>query len=196
MQGQGLLTAPQAKPEDFDNPVHKTQVRTISGKDLYGRNFDISIEAMQGLADSKLVEQQMWDNLLLNGGIANISPEMLEMYLQASPNVSQRTRDALKNVVENLKHSKIRQLEGQLQEAAQMLQEVTGYAKRLEALNGYQGTYLKNLQSEFASKINAQNQIIGGLTKDLDKYRGYANPTTEGEVKSNNSRGIEGTTSQ
>jgi flagellar biosynthesis chaperone FliJ len=92
-------------------------------------------------------------------------------------------------VVENLKQSKIRMLEGQLQDLAGKTQQIMAYAKQLESVNGYQGSYLKNLQSEFGNKINSQNKIIGGLAKDLEKYRG----ASEGEAKSNNSRGVEGT---
>ena len=92
MSGGQLTSLPNAKPEDFENQAHKVKVKEIKNEDMYGINFDISIEAMQGLADSKLVEQQMWDNLLLNGGINNIAPELLDMYLQASPSVSPRTK--------------------------------------------------------------------------------------------------------
>jgi hypothetical protein len=197
--GRSFETMPEAKPEDFANPVHKTQIREILNEDMYGVNFDISIESMQGTMDSKLVEQQMWDNLLLNGGINNIEPEILEMYLQASPNISPRTKTALKNVVETRKQGKIARLESQLSQLAQQTEQIMAYAKQLEAKNGYQSEYLNNLQSEFSSKINTQNQIITGLSKDLSKYR-EANPSStqmsEGQVKSNNSRGIEGTTSQ
>src|SRR5690606_25961922 len=98
-----LTSLPDAKPEDFEKQTHKVKVKEIKNEDMYGINFDISIEAMQGLADSKLVEQQMWDNLLLNGGINNIAPELLDMYLQASPSVSPRTKASLTRVVENLK---------------------------------------------------------------------------------------------
>ena len=189
MNGKQLEAAPNAKPEDFEKPTHKVKVMEIKNEEMYGINFDISIEAIQGLADSKLVEQQMWDNLLLNGGINNIAPEILDMYLQASPSVSPRTKAALTNVVENLKQSKIRMLESQLKELAGKTQEIMAYAKQLESVNGYQGSYLKNLQSEFGNKINSQNKIINALSKDLDKNRG----ATEGEAKSNNSRGVEGT---
>lgn len=189
MSGGQLKSNPNATPAEFEKPSHKVKVGEITNEDMYGVNFDISIEAMQGLADSKLVEQQMWDNLLLNGGINNIAPELLDMYLQASPSVSPRTKAALNRVVENLKQSKIRMLEGQLQDLSGKTQQIMAYAKQLESVNGYQGSYLKNLQSEFGNKINSQNTIINGLAKDLDKYRAVP----EGEAKSNNSRGVEGT---
>lgn len=197
---KGALTSmPNAKPEDFATPTHKTQIREITNEDMYGVNFDISIESMQGLQDSKLVEQQMWDNLVWQGGLQNIEPEMLELYFQYSPSVSPRTKTSIKGAIENLKQSKIARLEGQLTQLAQQTEQIMAYAKQLEAANGYQSEYLKNLQGEFTSKINMQNQIIGGLSKDLEKYR-EVKPTSstasEGEVKSNNSRGIEGTTTQ
>ena len=190
--GVQLKTIPDATPEMFQKPTHKTKIKTIKNEDMYGVHFDISCEAMQGLSDSKLVEQQMWDNLLLNGGINNISPEILDLYLQASPNVSPRTKTALKNVIENLKRSKIKMLEGQLQELAQKTTQIMQYAKQLESANGYQSNYLKNLQSEFSTKINNQNKIIGSLAKDLEQYR----EPEEGEKKSNNARGISSVTKE
>lgn len=194
--GKQMMTLPDVDPQEIKHqlskPSHKVKLGTIDNEDLYGVNFDISIDVMQGLADSKLVEQQMWDNLLLNGGINNISPEVLDMYLQASPNVSPRTKAALSSVIENLKQSKIRQLEAQYQELLGKTQQIMAYAKQLESVTGYQGNYLKNLQTEFTTKVNDQNKIIGGLTKDLDKYRSVTNEVSAGEVKSNNSRGIGG----
>ena len=187
LAGKKFETMPNAKPDDFKNPTHKTRVKDITGDELYGVNFDISIDAMQGLSDSKLVEQQFWDNLLMNGNINNLEPEMLELYLQASPNVSERSKTALKNVIEKLKKSENTQLRGKLEQAAQTIEQLMSYAKQLEAQNGYQSSYLKNLQSEFANKINNANKIIMAQQKDL------ANVKEPGEVKSNNARGISGT---
>ena len=162
----------------------------IHNEDIFGVNFDISIEAMQGLSDSKLVEAQFFDNLLLNGGINNISPELLDLYLQANPNISPRTKAAMNQVIENLKQSKIRQLESQYQELLGKTQQIMAYTKQLESANGYQSQYLKNLQSEFTNKINIMNKMNTALVKDLDQYKGQQ--MSEGEAKSNNSRGIAG----
>ena len=190
LSGKKLQLYPQAKPEDFEKPTHKTKVYSITNKELYGVRFDISIEAMQGLADSKLIESQMWDNLFLNGGIKNIDPELLEAYFNANPNVSPRTKAAIKAEVERMKQGRIAQLEEQLKNIVQKTQQIIDYAKQLENVVGYQGNYLKNLTAEFTGKINTQNKVINGLVTDLDKYRGE--PMSEGEKKSNNSRGISG----
>ena len=188
MQKNGSLEAyPNARLEDFADETSKVQVRSIKGEDLYGVNFDVAIDAMQGLSDSKLVEQQMWDNLLLNGGIQNISPDILAMYLQASPNVSPRTKNELKRVVENLKKSTIQKQQQTINELMGKLKEATTYIEQLMQKNKFQGDYLKNLQNEFKNRINESNKINMALYNDLNKK-------TEGEVKSNNAKGIEGGT--
>ena len=140
---------------------------------------------MQGLSDSKLVEQQMWDNLFLNGGINNIDPELLEMYFQASPNVSERTKTAIKSAIERMKLSKNKQLKENNKQLLQYCQQLITYIKQLEGRQGYQSEYIKNLNSEFTNKINMANKMISALQTDLNKK-------SQGEVKSNNARGIKG----
>lgn len=189
MNGGKFITMPDAKPEDFEKPSRRIRVYDIGKKELYGVNFDIAVEAMQGLADSKLIEQQMFDNLFLNGGIQNVEPQWLEAYFECSPNVSPRTKAAVRNIIEREKRSHIAQLEGQLQEVVAKTQQIIAYAQQLESTIGVQGNYLKNLTAEFTGKIAMQNKIIGGLQKDLMQYR---EPQTEGEKKSNNATGANG----
>lgn len=119
-----------------------------------------------------------------NGGIQNIEPEILEMYMLASPNISPRTKTAFKKFIEYRKRTKIANLENELQSLTQQTMQIMDYAKQLESMNGQQSSYLKNLESEFSNKINIQNKIIGGLTKDLDKYK--TKEVSEGEQKSLN----------
>lgn len=183
LNGQKLETLPNAKPEDFEKPSKRTRLFEISKDELYGVNFDIAIEAMQGLADSKLIEQQMFDNLLLNGGIQNIEPELIDAYFECSPNVSPRTKAAFRAILEKRKRSRIAQLENTLGEVIGKTQQIIEYARQLENTIGVQGTYLKNLTAEFTGKIAMQNKIIGGLQKDLSTYR---EPKENGEAKTAN----------
>ena len=189
LAGQGLPANPNAKPEDFEKPTHKTLVKEFDTKDLYGVSFDIAIDALQGTNDSKLIEQQTWDNLLLNGGIQNISPDILEMYLECSPNISQRTKTSLRTVVDNLKKGEISRLQESLNQLSGETQELMNYTKNLEAQMGYQSQYLKNLQAEFANKINMSNKMNQALMNDLRKYK--EGGVSEGEQKSKNATSSE-----
>ena len=176
---------------DLDTPTRKTQVKSFSKEDIYGSNFDIAIDVLQGLVDSELSESQMWDTLILNGGIQNMSPELLEMYLEANPTVSQHTKHALKAIVEKQKRSENYQLKQKLEEATAYLQKLLQYAKELEAQNGYKTNYIDNLTKEFTSKINVANKVISAQNKSLSQQT-PSPEVSEGQGKSMNAQGVGG----
>ena len=176
---------------DLSEKTRKTQIRDFSGKELYGTSFDISIDVMQGLADSKLAESQMWDTLIMNGAINNMSPEMLEMYLEANPTVQERSKAKLRAIVEKQKRSENVQLKQQLQEAAQYMQKLIEYSKELEAENGYKTNYISNLEKEFTQKIGVANKVIQAQSQLM-----AGQGKSEGEQKSENARGAGSQTTQ
>lgn len=184
-QGQNL----EIGDVDLTKPTRKVQVRDFSGDEIYGTSFDISIDVMQGLADSKLAESQMWDTLIMNGNIQNLDPEMLELYLEANPTISQRSKATLKAIVEKQKKSENYQLKQKLQEALGYLEKLLQYSKELEAQSGYKTNYINNLTKEFMEKIGVANKIINAQNQALAPKKG----ASEGETKSNNARGVKGT---
>lgn len=186
--------------DKLSKPVHKIKVGEIKNEDIYGIGFDVCIDAIQGVLDSQLVEQQFFDNLVLNGGMQNIDPDVFEMYLQAAPNISQRVKASLRTIVENRKHSRIAQLEQQLNELLIKDQQLVKGYKQLEEIVKQQKLYNDNLTSEFKEKINASNNMLGAYQNELAKLRQNQQPQInmnpsgvgEGELKSNNARGISG----
>lgn len=177
---------------DLSKKTEKTKTDTISKDEIYGINFDINIDVMQGLVDSKLAESQMWDTLVMNGGIQNLEPEMLELYLEANPMVSVRTKQVLRSVVAKQKQSENQVLKEQLQQATSLLQQAQQYILQMQSQNGYMKEYTKNLTNEFGNKISAANKTITAQNKLLAQQA--QQKMGDGEVKSNNSRGIAGTT--
>lgn len=176
---------------DLNTPTRKTRVESFSKEDIYGSNFDVAIDVLQGLVDSELSESQMWDTLILNGGIQNMSPELLEMYLEANPTVSQHTKHALKAIVEKQKRSENYQLKQKLEEASAYLQKLLQYAKELEAQNGYKTNYIDNLTKEFTNKINVANKVISAQNKSLSQ-QAQTTEVSEGQGKSMNAKGMGG----
>lgn len=173
---------------NLNEKTRKIQVRDFSGRDIYGKNFDINVEVMQGLANSELAESQMWDTLIMNGGIQNMEPEMLEMYLEANPTVSQRSKATLRAIVEKQKLSENYMLKQKLQEAMGYLEQLLKYSKELEAQNGFKTNYIENLTKEFTQKIGMANKVIGAQNQVIAKNQGVS----AGEAKSNNARGVSG----
>ncbi len=186
-RGEKLAIDDGEEPLDLTKPTRKVQVRDFEGEEIYGTSFDINIDVMQGLADSKLAEAQMWDTLIMNGNIQNLEPEMLELYLEANPTVSQRSKATLRAIVEKQKKSENYQLKQKLQEALQYLQKLLEYSKELEAQSGYKTNYIDNLTKEFTEKIGVANKVITAQNQALSKQK-----VSEGEAKSNNARGVSG----
>lgn len=196
---------PNAKKEDFATPSHKVTVLDISGEELYGSNFDIAIDVMQGTTDSKVIEQQTFDNLTINGALNNMDADTLDFYISCSPSLSARTRAEMKKAIELKRNSEVSILKQQLQEITNKTLQVVEYAQKLEAQLNVTTKYANNMAKEFKNKINASNRISEGMFKEMQAMK--QNQTnqenivnkqslTPGEVKSNNSRGIEGTSSQ
>ena len=191
-QGQKLEIDNGEEPLDLTQPTSKVQVRDFTGEEMFGTNFDVNIEVLQGLVDSELAESEMWNTLIMNGNIQNMEPEMLELYLEANPTVTERTKATLKSVVEKQKQSENYQLKQKLQEAVQLLQKTVTYAKEIEAQNGYTKNYMANLEKEFTDKIGVANKIIASQNNALSKSSGKQQ-VSEGEGKSLNARGQGGT---
>lgn len=176
--------------EQLKKPTSKTRVVTMTRDNFYGKNFDIGIDVMQGTQNSELAESQMWDTLIMNGGIQNMQPETLAMYLEASPKISKRTKAALKSCVRKLEKSENEQLRQQLNEILQKASQLADYTKQLENRSNYQGQYIDNLTKEFTNKLNTAQHYLNNVNKQYASTQGQK--MSEGEAKSNASRGVSG----
>lgn len=176
--------------EQLKKPTSKTRVVTMTRDNFYGKNFDIGIDVMQGTQNSELAESQMWDTLIMNGGIQNMQPETLAMYLEASPKISKRTKAALKSCVRKLEKSENEQLRQQLNEILQKAAQLADYTKQLENRSNYQGQYIDNLTKEFTNKLNTAQHYLNNVNKQYASTQGQK--MSEGEAKSNASRGVSG----
>lgn len=194
--GRTLEIGGEENLEKIRKPVSKYQTDTITKDELLGVNFDINIDVMQGLADSKLSEGQFWDNLVLNGTLNNIEPEKLEMYMNANPMVSKRTQQILKSVIDKQKLEENAKLKQQLAAVTQQLEQATVYIQQLQQQGEYKSKYIDSLSKEFTRKINVANKMINAqnysLQKNNNATRPSANQVSDGEAKSLNSRGIAG----
>ena len=157
---------------DLSVPTKKTRVEEISKDEIYGIDFDIAIDVLQGTNDSKLAESQMWDNLIAHGGIKNMDTEMLELYLEANPVITYRTKQILRSIVERQKTSENHQLKAALEQATAKLQQCAAIIQQQGQQLAFFNEYNKNLTREFGAKINAANKTIQGQNDALAKMRG------------------------
>lgn len=192
MQNGQLANNMPIQQEDLEKPVKNTRVIDFSGSEIQDMNFDIdlNIDVMQGTVDSKLAEGQIWDTLIVNGGIQNLDPQMLELFMEANPIITPRSKAVLKEVVERQKQSELAQTKAALQQATLQIEQLMKYSTDLKGKLDYLDTYNKKLTDEFTNKINIARQINGSQQGLINKLQ--AKGKSQGEVKSNNSMGIDG----
>lgn len=172
--------------EMLKKPVEKTHFSSIKGKDLWGNDYVISIDAQQGLVDSKLTEEQAFDNLIMNGGLANMDADTFEFVIKCDPAFSPKTRASM------LTYARIKR-EGEIAQYQQQIAQLQQQLQAMQSQLGFQSNYNKNLQAEFESKIKAANRYTKNITDENSALKAQA---MQSQRNSQNGRslGADGTT--
>lgn len=171
MQKQGTLLLQDAQNLDLSRPAKTYRTEEITRDEIFDAHFDISIEVEQGLVQSELAEAQMWDTLIMNGGIQNLTPQMLEMYIEANPMVSARTRQTLRGIIAKQKQEYTARVEQENAQLKSKLMEAVELIKNLTSSNDQLTKYNQNLTKEFSDKINAANSYISGQERVIQDYQ-------------------------
>lgn len=172
--------------EMLKKPVEKTHFSSIKGKELWGNDYVISIDAQQGLVDSKLTEEQAFDNLIMNGGVANMDADTFEFVIKCDPAFSPKTRALM------LTYARIKR-EGEIAQYQQQIAQLQQQLQAMQSQLGFQSNYNKNLQAEFESKIKAANRYTKNITDENSALKAQA---MQSQRNSQNGRslGADGTT--
>lgn len=170
----------------LQKPVEKTHFSSIKGKELWGNDYVISIDAQQGLVDSKLTEEQAFDNLIMNGGVANMDADTFEFVIKCDPAFSPKTRASM------LTYARIKR-EGEIAQYQQQIAQLQQQLQAMQSQLGFQSNYNKNLQAEFESKIKAANRYTKNITDENSALKAQA---MQSQRNSQNGRslGADGTT--
>lgn len=172
--------------EMLQKPVEKTHFSSIKGKELWGNDYVISIDAQQGLVDSKLTEEQAFDNLIMNGGVANMDADTFEFVIKCDPAFSPKTRASM------LTYARIKR-EGEIAQYQQQIAQLQQQLQAMQSQLGFQSNYNRNLQAEFESKIKAANRYTKNITDENSALKAQA---MQSQRNSQNGRslGADGTT--
>lgn len=151
----------------LQKPVEKTHFSSINGKELWGNDYVISIDAQQGLVDSKLTEEQAFDNLIMNGKVANMDADTFEFVIKCDPAFSPKTRASM------LTYARIKR-EGEIAQYQQQIAQLQQQLQAMQSQLGFQSNYNKNLQAEFESKIKAANRYTKNITDENSALKAQA----------------------
>ena len=158
--------------ERFKKPTSRMRKQTFDGEKIWGLDFDVIIEAKQGLIDSQASEQQTLDNMILNGGIANLTPDKMKLYIMASSSISDATKEELMYYIEQINRSEITKLN---QQNAALQEQLLKYQQAL----GLSEKYNAELSSQFKQSMRSANRVNALAMQDntrLKQMASQANP--------------------
>lgn len=166
-------------------PVERREEQTIRHEDFM-KDFQVTASVIQGVGNSRISESQHYTQVMQMVMTGNADPAMIKAWIDADPNFSQRVRENLHDALEASENSRVAQLQATIEQYKQVVQQqnqaLKEYSQRFDQANTQLAAYKK------ATEQNAQeNKAI------MDAYTSqYKNQTlSEGEVKSNNAKGIE-----
>lgn len=154
---------------------------------FFDDEFNITLEVEQGIAGSELTESQHFNQLMQYVAQGNISADMLKVLVTNDPALSSKTRAKMKASIESLENSQLAVKDQQIQQLQEAISQLEQYMKFSQQVIKQQ--QLKQKATEQAAAD--QNKVAAQLIKS--NASGAGGTLSESEVKSNNAKGISGT---
>jgi hypothetical protein len=173
---------PNFNQEEYPEPT-KEEKMIFNGSDYENLAFDIGIEAGVGTRFSEIMAADTLNTLFLNGGIQNMSPDVLEQYMTLMPESFMPFKADLRVIIKKQQMTENAQLKQSMQQMQGAMKQLTDYAKALEIQLNTRKKYTENLESEFNNKISAANEVIKTYqSKDQQAKPKTAQDRTAAEV--------------
>lgn len=188
---QSIYDAYGQVPEGADAngqlPMAKEMIsKSIKNEDFMS-DFEIAVTVTQGVGQSQISESQHYSQVFQWMASGNMDAALLKALVDADPAFSRKTRDTLKGELEAYETSQISNLKAQIDQYKQVIEQLQNQYKQLGQQVSYQESQLKAYKQ--ASEENARNnkEYVNSVLSAQKTHQ-----VSEGEAKSNASRGIEG----
>lgn len=162
------------------NPLRRVNSRTVVNDDFM-LDWEVAVECQQGIAGSDISESQHINQLMQYVMTGNADAPMVKAMIECDPAISRKVRSNFQAALEAVNNSEIQQKNQEIAQCKQVIQQLSTQLKRQGQQVSQMNTQLKAYKQ--ATIENARmNQAVA---ED-------AASRSQGEVKSDNSRGISG----
>lgn len=161
---------------------------SIKGEEFM-QDFDVCVEVTQGVATSQISESQHYSQVFQWISTGNMDASLAKAWVNCDPAFSRKTRENLMSALDAYENSQLQMKQAEIDQLKQYIKQFQSQMQDIQYKVNYQNQELDAYKK--ASQENAQQNeaITKAMSKELKKYQ---TGETEGEVKSNNARGMEG----
>jgi hypothetical protein len=187
---QDMINAGKSSQFPRGTVLEKTrryETRTLE-KGFFDSEFNVSIEVEQGIAGSELTESQHFNQLMQYVAQGNIQADLLKVMVENDPGFSAKTRSKMKASLEGLETSQLAMKDQQIQQLQQVVTELQSYMKFSQQVIKHQ----QNKQKATEQAAAEQTKVAAEMIKAKDQEQAAQPQMSESEVKSNNAKGISG----
>lgn len=164
---------------------------TVTQEDFM-KDFDVCVEVTQGVSTSQISESQHYSQVFQWIATGNIDGALAKAWVNCDPAFSRKTRENLIASLDAYENSQLKMKDAEIDQYKQYIRQLQEKFTQLSQQVDYQNTQLKSFKD--AAVENArQNEAVTKATLNQMKQMDTAGKT-QGEVKSDNARGIEGQT--
>lgn len=184
MMQAGAVQAPEGMDPASPLPLSRYLSKKISRK-VFDGDFDISVDVMQGIEGSAITEAQHFQQMFQLASSGNMRPDYMLAWLMADPQFTQKERSVIKTAFEAAENGRIQELTDMVEQYKGVINQLMQKLQQMQGLNQVAQKQVQAVRKSAQDQSNAQNAMIRTLAS-----------ASEGAVKSNNARGIEGTSFQ
>lgn len=165
--------------------VPSTLEGRFDGRRYQDEIFDIQVTAGQGGKLSQSTEFQYIVQFMQT--TQNMSPQQKRLFIKATPEYILHSKQELLDLVDEEENGQVSQLEGKLQEAAQVIETYKAGSKQLATYLNYLKNYIKEYQKESGSYMSNQDQTINQMLNESESTSNQLTSDQKGAVKRVNS---------
>lgn len=185
---QNLLDKQNAmNHEPFVNLKKQSRLQVSSvDKEMFDRDFSVSVEVSEGIVGSEISESEHYNQIMQYALTGNSDSSLIKAMVLGDPAVSEKTKKRVKNYLDTMEVSEVNQLKEQIALLQQELANMTEAQSKANNLLKFVGSYVDAKDKATKEQDSLNKSIIGSLA---NKNQGLM---SESEVKSNNAKGISG----
>lgn len=190
---QNIYDAYGATPEGADEngqlPATPTIVPMKVESRSFMKDFDVCVEVTQGVATSQISESQHYSQVFQWISTGNMDASLAKAWVNCDPAFSRKTRENLMSALDAYENGQLQTKQAEIDQLKQYIKQLQSQFQDVQYKVNYQSQQLDAYKK--ASQENAQQNeaVTKAMSKELKKYQ---DAESEGEVKSNNARGVEG----
>lgn len=177
------------KLEGFEDvktkPTKRVYSKEINSK-FFDDDFNVCIEVEQGIAGSELTESQHYNQIMGYVAQGNIQADILKAMVENDPAFSRKTRQRLSNSLESLELSQLAVKDKQIAQLEQALAQTQQYMQVTQKVVELQQKRQKAIEQASVDQAKMARELIVNSQQQSQNM-------SESEVKSNNAKGIAGT---